>query len=67
MLCAASDVYLHWAREAEALYEPEKAIERYKSALEIDQEYRPKYAAANLNNIGGVYDDLGEKGRALEF
>jgi CHAT domain-containing protein/tetratricopeptide (TPR) repeat protein len=62
-----ADVHYWWAKSLSKKYDYSSVIKHYELAYAIDKNYRPKDAAIDLNNIGGVYDDLGQKQKALEF
>jgi tetratricopeptide (TPR) repeat protein len=55
-----------WAEDLEKKYLYREAIAHYEAAYAIDIVYRPGNAAVYLNNIGFVYDALGQKQKALE-
>ena len=45
-----------------------QALEAYKLALSIYEEIKNRaYQAVTLNNIGAVYDNLGQRQEALSY
>ncbi|MEC4854184.1 MAG: tetratricopeptide repeat protein, partial [Jaaginema sp. PMC 1079.18] len=46
----------------------QQALDYYNQALPLSQAVGDRASEANtLNNIGGVYSDLGEKQQALDY
>ncbi len=63
---AGSFYGLGWAKRATGL--PREALAAYEEALRLYRAVGDRAGeAATLNNIGLVYDGLGERARALEF
>jgi CHAT domain-containing protein/Tfp pilus assembly protein PilF len=62
-----ADIHFWWADDLKRKYDHSNAIKHYEKAYAIDKVYRLKYAAIDLNNIGFVYDALGEKKKALGY
>jgi len=66
ILIKKADLYFYQARAFEKVLQYESAIKHYKLALIIDQDYRSRNAATDLNNIGEAYFNMGEYAKALE-
>jgi CHAT domain-containing protein/tetratricopeptide (TPR) repeat protein len=62
-----ANVHYFWADYLRKKYDYTNAIKHLELAYAIDKNYRPQYAAIDLNNIGFLYDALGQKQKALEF
>ena len=62
-----ADVHLWWAVNLKRKYDFPGAIKHFEIAYAIDKNYRPKVAAIALNNIGFLYDTLGQTQKALEY
>lgn len=59
--------HLSWAKDLEKKYQYVDTIEHYEAAYVIDIIYRHRDAAVELNNIGSLYSDIGQKHKALEY
>ena len=66
ILLKKADLHFYQAKAFEKELQYESAIKHYKLALIINQDYRSEYAAADLNNIGAVYKNMGKYAKALE-
>jgi CHAT domain-containing protein/Tfp pilus assembly protein PilF len=62
-----ADLHVEWALSLYKKYDYPKAIKHFEMAYAIDKNYRPKEAAADLNNIGFLYSALGQNQKSLEF
>jgi CHAT domain-containing protein/Tfp pilus assembly protein PilF len=65
-ILAAATHYL-WAKALKKKSDYINAIAHYEAAYEIDIIYRRNKSAVDLNNIGFLYDVLGQKQKALEY
>ncbi len=64
---ALANMHYAWAEKLNADRDYENAIVHYLAAYETDQKLRPAYAVAELNQVGGLYAQLGRYEEALAY
>lgn len=67
LLVKLADLYFYLGKYWGKHNEPDRAIAWYQKAYEIDKNYRTKDAAFDLYGIATVYENQGEKAKALSF
>ncbi len=64
---ARADIHFSWADKLRKDYQYLPAISHLEDAYQIDKYLRPKNTSVYLNNIGFLYNALGEKKKALVY
>ena len=62
-----AETHFRWAEALKKKKDYINAIMHYEAAFGIAIVYRRNNSAILLNNIGGIYDDLGQEQKAMEY